>query len=172
MGFDDYYQQHTHSRGSSTHTHTQTRKISVLDGWMNLALRFFSFILFFFFFPSWWYDEPKFVCAGLSFIHHLSVITTHLYYRSSLCGRNEPISYYTHIHELTYKCRSLYEKNDLLYIHTQLLLYSTHYIALSLLFFFFGGGGFICIRKGRRVLLPHLQEDFFFFFFFCSCELE
>ena len=118
--------QHKSSRGSST----QTRKISVLDGWMNLALRFFSFFFCSLFF--WWYDEPKFVWDWTllypSSIGYYYTFILSLFSSLLSAGGMSP-SRIIHIHELTYKCRSLYEKKDLLvYTHTHNSFYTAHII--------------------------------------------
>lgn len=158
--------QHKSSRGSST----QTRKISVLDGWMNLALRFFSFFFCSLFF--WWYDEPKFVWDWTllypSSIGYYYTFILSLFSSLLSAGGMSP-SRIIHIHELTYKCRSLYEKKDLLvYTHTQLLLYSTHYIALSFSLSsppFFGGWSF-AYAKVVEFFFRICKKRFFLLFLF------
>jgi hypothetical protein len=83
MGFDDYYQQHTHTAQKQQGLiHTDTKNFCF--GWMDESRA--PLFLFFFFVPSSSGDmmNPSLCETGLSFIHHLSVITTHLYYRSSL----------------------------------------------------------------------------------------
>jgi hypothetical protein len=73
---------HTHStKAAGAHPHRHEKFLFWMDGWISRS----AFSLFFFV-PSSSGDmmNPSLCETGLSFIHHLSVITTHLYYRSSL----------------------------------------------------------------------------------------
>lgn len=121
---------HTHStKAAGAHPHRHEKFLFWMDGWISRsAFSLFLFCSLFF----WWYDEPKFVWDWTllypSSIGYYYTFILSLFSSLLSAGGMSP-SRIIHIHELTYKCRSLYEKKDLLvYTHTHNSFYTAHII--------------------------------------------